>query len=189
MSISDTALRLIALAELRKAVSAADKQARVDTGLERGDRKTVRHPLDSTLKLGTVTMTDPAPAARVSDQAKFTAWMQQHYPDHCREDTHVTGPTATVIEVLRRHAPHLLSTVVEVPDYATTEVLRLSEKAGQPCGPGGELDVPGIEVSESTPTLQVRSSPYAAAAITELWQSGALDLDGTVRALPGPDAE
>lgn len=188
MSVSDTALRLIALAELKKAVTSADKAARADTGLGRGDRKTVRHPLDAGVKLGTVTMTDPAKSARVVDDEAFAEWMQRHYPDRCRKETRITGPAAQVIEVLRRHAPHLLDEVVEVADWGTAEVLRASEKAGEPCGPGGELDVPGIAVSEQTSTVQVRPTADAASAIAELWRSGALDLDGTVRALPGPDA-
>lgn len=181
------ALATAVLAELGKRVKALEKQHRgsIESLLDKGDRVSVRSPLDGS-KIGTVSMTDPAPKARVSDQAALDGWVSERYPEKVVVSEDITDARAAV-EVLRQHAPHLLAEVRYVPDWAVGEVLRASEQAGAPVGPGGEVEVPGVEVEPQPGRLQYRPGKEAAELVEQLVQAGMVSLvDGVVHdRIPG----
>lgn len=155
-------------------------RADVEDHMNVGDRRMVRSPLDGT-KLGAVYMTDPKPVAAIVDEPAFTAWMQDTYPDRVETEYQIVGSDAEVIAVLFEHAPRLLKRTTRVTSSARKELLTDSVKVGQPVGPGGELDVPGVEVKQGRGFVACKPTDDALLAVYELVTSGRVALDGTVR--------
>lgn len=177
------ALQLIALSALKTTITNIDDGVREDSGIGKGSTLSVFNPLDEDMKLGTVGMSNPSKTATVTNRAAFTEWMVANYPEQVEDKPRIVGTQAEVLRVLRQHAPHLIETETRVFEWAESAVTKLSVKAGEPCGPGRELDVPGITVSSKKPQLSVRPTKDAPDVIRELWQSGALNMDGTMRAI------
>lgn len=153
--------------------------------LTNGDRIQVSAPDDPELDLGMVLRTKPKGSASITDQAAFTAWMAAAYPDRVERAATVVDPAAA-IEVLSEHAPHLVALTAVVAPWAESEVLTCTTRAKEPCGPGGELDVPGVTYEPPRPgVVTVKLSEDGPAVIEQLWREGRIDLtSGEVRALP-----
>lgn len=175
------AFHRLVLAVVKNRVTKAFDAAHKDNGfLKPGDRLTITDPFDESVKIGTVSKTDPSNVAAVSDSEAFTAWMAENYPEQVRESVRVTGTHDEVATVLAVHAPHLLSAPrTEVRDWAESAVLKRSAAAGRPVGPGAEVDVPGVTVTPGKAGLVVRPNAQAEQVITALWQSGRLAFDAT----------
>lgn len=188
MSARDDALQALIVKHLADTTAAAIKARRQTLADEmaNGDRIAITSPDAPELKLGQVYRTEPKGTAVVTDRAAFTAWMVEHYVGHVE-----TVPQIAVdrweeaVAVLREHAQDLLVDHQQVLDWAENEVLKLSLRAKQACGPGGELDIPGIAYEPAGPgVVTVRLSEDGPARIEELWRAGRIELDGTVKALP-----
>lgn len=187
----DTALAFIVTKAFGDAAKAADKHLRSiapDAFLE-GDRVVVPSPYDRRMRLGTVTMTNPAPVASidVASEDAFTAWMAERYPDQVEESCRILpGSMAAAIAVLVEHAPHLLDEPeVRVRPWAREAVLKASVAEGKPVGPGGEVDQdapPGVTVHKPAGTPQVRMNPEAMPVIGQMLRDGTIDY---MKALPG----
>ncbi len=102
-------------------------------------------------ELATVSMTKRT--ARINTMA-LLEWAKVNYPEE------VTSQTVTTYSL----SPLFMAAVK-----------RATEKAGQPCGPGGELDIPGVSLGDGY--LTVRPAEGSAEAIDHLWSTGRL---GTV---------
>lgn len=180
-STNDLVLRTAALKAISDYTTKAYNAARAEVAgvLGRGDRKMARSPLDDT-KLGAVYVTDPKPQCLVTDEAELTEWMAEHYPAAIESGYEIAGSEAEVVAVLFEHAPHLLRRIRRVDSEQLRELRANSIALGAPIGPGGEADVPGIEVH--TPDGVVTCKPDAAAihAVVALFRAGRLELDGTV---------
>lgn len=149
--------------------------------MAQGDRRIVRSPLDNA-KLGAVYMTDPSPKTVITDRTSLTEWFDQHYPESV-EDRYEVVPDAEreVVDVLFAHAPHLLRKVHAISGAALSSLRKESAALGQIIGPGGEVDVPGIEIETAAGTVGCRPDPGALDAVRRLFESGRLTLDGTLR--------
>lgn len=155
--------------------------------LANGDRVNVTSPDDPNVDIGMVYRTKPKGTPAVTDQAQFTKWMLDNYPDRVQQiPTIKPGDIGEAVVVLRRHAPHLVTTTPTVMDWAVNEVLKLTEQARQACGPGGELDVPGVAYEPPKPgAVTVKLSDDGPAVIERLWRTGRINFTtGEVRALP-----
>lgn len=179
----DLALKVAAL----KVVSDYTKEAydesrkRIATAMERGDRKMARA---GGVKLGAVSMSDPKPVARITDEQALTSWVLDNYPDAMESGYEVIGSLREIVDVLFEHAPHLLRKVARV-DQDWLKAVRLeSAKLGAVVGPGGEVDVPGLEVFTPDPVVSCKPSEEALPAVVELFRSRQLSLE-SLGELPG----
>jgi hypothetical protein len=172
----------------------AYNESRVEAGLDlsNGDRRTIVSPLDGR-KIGQVYRSDPKPVAVVTDEAALLTWYAVTHPDHVRKNYAVIGSEREVIEVLAEHAPHLLRMVQEIaPD--TLRKLRADViKFGHGIGPGGEVEIPGIEQQTDDGVVACKPDDDALGVVLDLFAAHRVGLDGTVRpaitgSLGGPDA-
>ena len=188
MSARDLALQALIVKHVCDVTTAAIKERRAALADEmtNGDRVGVTAPGEPDVEIGLVYRTKPKPTAAVTDRAAFTAWMSQHYPDNVESAARLTGDWSEIFAVLERHAPHLLDRYTAVRDWAEEEVLHLTVRAKQACGPGGELDIPGVAYEPPGPgTVTVKLSEDGPAVIEQLWREGRIDLrTGEVLALP-----
>jgi len=171
-------LRLAAAAERRnRAVDHYNAmRTTVEKVMDRGDTKKVYAP-NGGPKLGAVSMSDPRETAQVADADAFLAWVEKTYPKSVEADVDITGPEDEVKEVLFVHAKHLLTPRKRVAQKLRAEVLEISTRAGQPVGPGGEADVPGIVMAPAAPSrVSFLPDPGAGDAVAALVRSGAIDL-------------
>ncbi|NUR80746.1 MAG: hypothetical protein HOQ21_09920 [Dermatophilaceae bacterium] len=168
-------------AQLAKLVKAAGDRARLDAAriLEKGSSVTLYSPLG--MKIGKALRTDPEPVAEVTDPAALDAWLREKYPDQVVPVETISDDLDAVIAFLKEHAPHLVRTVEVVAERMVPDVLAASEIAGQPMGPDGELDVPGVVVRKPDGVLQIRLDKSAREAIGEMWTAGLINIDGTLR--------
>lgn len=188
MGARDLALRALVTKHLADTVTAATKTLRSDLGAEmaNGDRVGITSPDNPELDLGMVYRTKPKGTAGITDTALFTGWMITHYPDRVQETYTITErDMGAAIKVLQEHAPDLVTATPVVMPWAASEVLALTEKARQACGPGGELGIPGVAYQPpASGTVTVRLSDDGPAAIERLWRAGRIDLGtGEVREL------
>lgn len=171
---------------LAKMVKAAGDEARAkaDGILDEGSSVTLYSPLGA--KIGKALVTDPVPTAVVTNQAQLNAWLRDTYPDQIVNTEEVSPDTKAVLAVLRKHAPELIVRTSRLADRMVPDVLAASAEAGEPMGPDGELDVPGVAVNKRPGVLQIRLDPKTAPqAIADMWAAGLIALDGTLRELPG----
>jgi hypothetical protein len=192
MTNNELALNVAALKVLSDYALNAYGQAREEIGatMGRGDRVQVRSPLDD-VKIGPVWKTDPKPHAEVTDARALLEWMQELYPEKVGSAYEVSGTEAEVIDALFKFAPHLLRKTTAIKPEALRELRANSVALGQPVGPGGETDVPGLTVRTPPPVVQCKPDPDTALnAVVALVQSGHLDLQATLtpRALEATDA-
>lgn len=178
----DLVLRAAALKAISDYTAARYKDARDELAktMGRGDRKIARSPLDDTSKLGAVYVTDPKPQALITDQQALTDWMVEHYPDATETGYEIAGSDAEVIAVLFEHAPELLRRVRRVNADHMRELRAGAVSLGTPIGPGGEVDIPGIEVHRPDGVVTCRPDDEAMHAVVALFKAGRLQLDGTV---------
>lgn len=101
-------------------------------------------------RLGTASVTKKR--ARVLATEALLDWVEENYPDDVITETVTT----------RR-----------LTDQFLAAVKRSTESAGEPCGPGGELDIPGVSLTDGY--LSMRFSDDADEAIGYLWRNGKLN--------------
>jgi len=138
----------------------ADRKAVATATMKKGDSIAARVDVDGRdVKLGKVTMTDPKPVGRVTDRAALDEWLT----------THVEGA------VLHDHAPHLLSFVGEVADWARSAAVTKAEAAHRagspPLAPGIEVIVPDGVVSVG------KETPEAREAVLTLIRQGVINVN------------
>jgi hypothetical protein len=189
VSARDLALRALVVKYVADVATAAIKERRAALAdeLANGDQVNVTAPDHADLDLGYVLRTKPKGSAIVTDRHAFAKWMTTNYPERVQDVT--TIPTTNLgeaITILREHAPYVLVEVATVMDWAEAEVLKVTERAKEPCGPGGELDIPGIGyIPPGSGVVMVKLSDDGPAAIERLWREGRIDLtSGEVLALP-----
>lgn len=179
---ADLFLRTAALKVVSEYTKARYNEAREEVAkqLNKGDRKTVRSPLGD-VKVGQVWVTDPKPECVVTDRAALTDWLAEHYPAITKTGYEVIGSQPEIVAVLFEHAPHLLREVREIDPDQLREIRANSIAIGTPIGPGGEANMPGIEVREPDGVVTCKPDTGGLQAVMDLYRAGRLDLDGTVR--------
>jgi hypothetical protein len=186
MNTPDLAVRALIVKVVANLTDAA-KDARkkdLEEVMSNGERHYGYDPDNPDVELGYVLRTKPKGSAAVTDREKFTAWMAETYPEQVKTMATITD-LAAAVEVLREHAPSLLTMETVVQPWAESAVLLFTIAAKQPCGPSKELDVPGIGYKPPKPgTVTVNPSPGAAAVVADLLSRGRIDLPtGEVLAL------
>lgn len=101
-------------------------------------------------RLGTVSVTKRR--AKVMVTEAFLDWAEEHYPDQVESETVTT----------RKASPTLISGI----KWST-------ELAGEPCGPRGELDIPGVSLADGY--LSLRPADGSDDVLSQLWQAGRLN--------------
>lgn len=157
-----------------------EARAQVAKVLNKGDRKTVRSPLGDS-KVGQVYVTDPKPECVITDRSALTAWLNENYPATTETGYEVIGSAAEIVDVLFTHAPHLLREERRINADQLRELRANCVALGTVIGPGGETDVPGIEVREPEGVVTCKPADTALQAVMDLYRAGRLELDGTVR--------
>lgn len=183
------ALGMVVLKHVADRVNPALKTLRANAAdaLDARDRVTAVAP-DGTV-VGTITKTDPSPVVTI-DLDQLGPWLARNYPDAIERRPYIAPENMDLaIAALRKHEPELIDCDERIADWATAAVLKGSQTARQPVGPGGELDVPGVVVTLPEGTVTTRVDPYAADALADLITSGLVALDGSVRSLPAGGAE
>lgn len=113
-------------------------------------------------RLGTVSVTKRR--AKVMVTEAFLDWAEEHYPDQVETQTVTT----------RKASDTLISGV----KWST-------ELAGQPCGPRGEMDIPGVSLVDGY--LSLRPAAGSEEAIGYLWRNGRLNDVVDVQRMLGTD--
>jgi hypothetical protein len=160
LALESAALKALAdtILARQKEVRAEMQAALTETGVGRVDAK-----LPGGVKVGTISRSDPKPAAVVTDAGAFLAWVRETAKDE------VTSRVVT--EVRPAYAAALLAemTAAGTPTWCDRET--------------GEVhDVPGVEVRATrAASHSVRLAAGGADLIAEAWRSGLL---GHLAALP-----
>lgn len=176
-----------ALAKMVKAAGDAAR-AKAEGLLDEGASVTLYSPLGA--KLGKALVTDPEATAVVTNRSTLDAWLLVTYPEQSEPVEEISPDTTAVLAVLREFAPDLVIHSRRPIDRMVPDVLAASADAGQPMGPDGELDIPGVAVNKKPGVLHIRLDPKTAPqAIADMWAAGLLALDGTLRELPSGGTE
>jgi hypothetical protein len=130
--------------------------------------------------VGVITKSSPKKKARINDEVKLLAWMQEHYPD-CIDVVAYIEDMPKVIDALEQHAPNLVHYREVVDPTMMPKLLAAAEEVGAPIGPGGEADVPGIVVDTPDGNTSVIPDKANAYLIEQLFTQGRVSLDGTVQ--------
>lgn len=172
------------------AVAYRTHKAALADELLNGDHINAADPDSSGVAIGQVYRTKPTGTAVITDRAALTAWMAERYPDRVHAIGSITDLDA-VLAVLREHAPHLVETETVITDWAENEVVKLTEEARQPCGPGRELDVPGVVYQPpGLGTVTGKLAEDGPGVIARLWREGRIRMEsGEILALPGAGGE
>jgi hypothetical protein len=173
---------------LAKMVKAAGDEARAkaDGVLDEGASVTLYSPLGA--KLGKALVTDPEATAVVTDRNLLNNWLVHTYPDQVETVEAISPNCDAVMAVLEEHAPELIVRITRPIDRMVPDVLAASAEAGQPMGPDGELDVPGVAVNKKPGVLHIRlDAKTAPQAVADMWVAGLIGLDGTLRELEGSE--
>jgi hypothetical protein len=143
-------VQTVVLRRLQERLSQAYKEAktRLEEALGAEGRRAARV---GNYRLATATVTKMR--ASVFEPA-LMRWVEDNYPD------------AIVEEVV---------TTRKINSKFVEAVKRATEDAGQPCGPGGELDILGVSLLPGY--LTVRPAADCDAIIDELWRTGQVGLD------------
>ncbi|NKY47969.1 hypothetical protein [Nocardia cerradoensis] len=120
-----------------------------------GSKITAFDPADDTLTLGTASMSNPDPVAYITDKDAFEAWCRVTFPDPLETWTEIDATDAEVIEVLRKHAPHL---VIVHNSIKSTVIERGLDRAAK-------QDVPGTKRTKGKSTLTVTPAEHARAVV------------------------
>lgn len=149
MGLDRLSLRAALLQKLQDRVAKELKSARKELETALGNEGRRLLAVDS-YRLGTASVTKKR--ARVMATDALLDWVQSRYPDDVSEEV-ITTRTLS--------------------DQFIAAVKRASESAGEPCGPGGELDIPGVSLVDGY--LSVRFADGADDAISYLWRNGKLN--------------
>jgi hypothetical protein len=174
-------LRVAALKVLSDFTKAEYDGARAEAAkvMTPGDRRQVRSPLDGS-KIGPVSMSDPKSMSVVTDEPALTEWMTERYPEHVESGYKIIGSDPEVMSVLFAHAPHLLRRTQRVRRDVLMQLHADAVRLGTPVGPGGEVDMPGVEIQEREPVVSCRPDPETALlAVMELVHNRHMFIDGT----------
>lgn len=182
----DAALRLLVAKALTTYAAQAEKDARKDADEAQvfvpGDRLPVVSPLDRTVRLGRVTMSDPEEEAIIFDEETFVEWMVANHDDQCHDVGYLVGSQTEVIAALIEHCPpdvaaKFVTMEREPTPQARNAVLKLSTKEGQPVGPDGDKDNPPAGVGMRVKPAEIRVYPEkdAIGPIVDLWRARAVD--------------
>lgn len=166
--LQDDINRLALLAEFTKLAAQARDDLRAETfpRLPNGSKLTARHPATG-VSLGTVSMSDPAPVARVVDTEAFEEWIRVQHPGEL-DTVRGFGDPAEVAAVLAEHAPHLLTETRVIGDALRARVLKAA--AVQPV-PGTTRDTPDGVLSvrpSKAATALVRAALIGSTTLAEL---------------------
>ncbi len=176
-SPSSIAVDLFALKILGVVVreGTADRKAVATATMKKGDSIAARVDVDGRdVKLGKVTMTDPQPVARIADRDALDEWLTKHVEGAVIERP-AFGPDAEVAAVLNEHAPHLLTFVAEVAEWARSAALSKAEAAHRA---GSKPLAPGIEVTTPDGVVSVsKETPEARAAVLSLIRQGVINIE------------
>ncbi len=174
---SSIAVDLFALKILGTVVreGTADRKTVATATMKKGDSIAARVDVDGRdVKLGKVTMTDPKPVGRVTDRDALDAWLTKHVEGAVIERP-AFGPDAEVAAVLNEHAPHLLTFVAEVAEWARSAALFKAEAAHRA---GSKPLAPGIEVTTPDGVVSVgKETPEARAAVLTLIRQGVINVE------------
>lgn len=183
MSEDEAFLKVAALKVIKEFTASKYDEARAEAAQYQrpGDRKRVVSPLDGT-RIGDVSTTDPSPRSLTTDEQAIADWMMEHnYRDNVETVYEVTGGPREIQSVLFTHAPHLLTRKRRVKRDVLAELHKTALQYGQPVGPGGEMDMPGIEIKPGAPEVRcIPDKNSALLAVMELVHNQRLLLDGTV---------
>lgn len=151
-------LRVIFLTWLRYQLAAWEAGARSEVleDMKPGDRMTVWSPLGDSEALGSISKSAPESVLMMTDETLLLDWLEENYPEHIRRTWEQTGPAEEIEMVLKMHAPHLLTERRSVQPWALAQMKHAALEAGRPVGQGGELDIPGVEMSEPVSHMTVR---------------------------------
>lgn len=178
-STEDLAVQVASLKVVSDRTKEAYDRARGELAkrMRRGDRVMAWSPLDENVKLGAITRTNPDKVTDVVDPEAFLAWVKEFYEDKVTPDFEITGTSEQVIATLYEHRRELLKLVSRV-DVEFLRGIRIeSSERGQPVGPGGELDIPGLKVTTPPSDLRCLPGRKAEVEVAELFRTGAVSLD------------
>jgi hypothetical protein len=153
LALEEAALKSLsdAVGDRLKAVRASMQEAMDTTGASR-----VNAELPDGTKVGTISASEPKPAATVTDPDKFLAWVREH--------SRPNVVTRMVTEVRPAYQAALLAemTAAGVAEWADRDT-------------GEVFAVPGVEIKATRSRgHSVRLSDEGREAIAEAWRSGAL---------------
>lgn len=86
----------------------------------------------------------------------------------------VTSPGALVAWVAENYPTEIVQAIA--PAFEA-KILAASKTAGEPCGPGGELDVPGIEVTTGPPSPRITPTADADEWVADMLTRAGIQLD------------
>lgn len=177
------ALRLAFLKAMSDHLAALYEEERKtqSDAMSKGDTLAVRDPRDDSRKYGTVNLSDPKATVRVTDEAALTAWMVEHYPELTEPQVEIAATDSMVKDVLFQHAPEFLRHTKRIKPQDLIELKAAAKTLGVVVGPGGEMDVPGIELSVADPVLTCRIQEGALPALLSLYREGRIEIDGLPR--------
>lgn len=179
MSKEDIALGMLALKHAMDRIKPAQDALRAQARDLMAKKERVAVVIDGEV-IGTISKSKPSRKARVTDPVAFQAWVTENYPDHVKSVSFIEDVDAVKF-VVREHAPHLLHYREEVDPSLANTVLEMSEETGVPTGPGGEADVPGVVVDTPDGVVSVHPEKDAVWMVEQLFTSGRVSLDGSVR--------
>ena len=153
-------------------------RAEADAVMQPGDRRQVYSP--DGMHIGAVSRSKPTPKAIVADRAALTEWLSKHYPDMVESGTVVNASDREILDLVFRHAPHLLKHTKSVKREALAQLQADAVRLGVPIGPGGEADMPGLTVEMRDPVVScLPDKDSALLAVMEMVHNGRMYLDGT----------
>lgn len=153
MDLNKLAVRVAVFKALRDRITASYDAARQDLGQHLGPEGR-RNAMVADAKIASMSVSK-AGRITVTDERALADWVAAHYP--------------TEVEQKPSVRPAFLRLIREC-----------SEAAGEPCGPGGELDIPGLAIGE--PYVIARWAPGGEELIGELWRQGRIGIeDGVIR--------
>ncbi|MGW1997215.1 hypothetical protein [Embleya sp. NPDC001921] len=160
MNINDLAQREAVLKALHDAIGDELKavKAETQTALDTTNKgvQQVAATLPDGTKVGTVSLTDPKPEARVTDPAAFLEWVRENYKTEIERRMVTEVRAAFITKILAE------ITAADTPQIVDSET--------------GEIHkVPGVEIKATrSRTHSVRLSAEGRAAIGAAWQAGEL---------------
>lgn len=127
----------------------AKARAAAENAMPRGARWPVE--LEDGTKVGTVSRSAPGKVAQVTNPEAFLGWAKTNYPGDVEPELEIVGTSEQVKAALYEHARDLVKAKEVVSQSLRATVIEASSAYGAPAGPNGELDVPGIAVTQSAP--------------------------------------
>lgn len=158
-----------------------EARARADLAMKSGDRRQVYSPIDGKTHIGAVSKSKPEPKAIITDRAALTEWLSSRYPNMVESGTAVNASDREILDLVFRHAPHLLKHTKSVKKDALVQLQKDAVRIGVPVGPGGEADMPGLTVEMRDPVVScLPDKESGLLAVMEMVHNGRMYLDGTL---------